>query len=107
MKDFERRIVDRLEELGARIDEIERELGAPKTADLEDQAVDLEDDEVLEGLERAAAREITLLKSALGRIRDGSFGLCLSCGEPIAEARLEIVPYAPLCRNCAGAGVKS
>jgi RNA polymerase-binding transcription factor DksA len=38
---------------------------------------------------------------ALARIRDGSFGTCRECGEPIARARLRALPYTPLCVDCA------
>ena len=101
---FRRRILDRLEELDARLHEIDEELGHDHSKDLTDQAVDLEDDEVLEGLGVAAQREVGLLKRALARIKDGSYGTCLKCGDPIAEERLEAVLHAPLCRTCAGAG---
>jgi len=37
---------------------------------------------------------------ALQRINEGSFGQCEACGGKIAAARLEAVPYAPLCIEC-------
>ncbi len=40
------------------------------------------------------------VEAALERIKDGSFGECSSCGEPIAPARLRAVPWAALCRDC-------
>lgn len=98
---FETAIVDRLKELGLRIQDIEQELGIEKPKDLEDQAVDLEDDEVLQSLEIAAQKEIELLKRALARIKDKTYGTCLSCGEAISEERLKAVLYAPLCKTCA------
>lgn len=100
-EEFRSLIVARLEELGARLNEIDHELGEPKPADLNDQAIDIEDDEVLEGLGAAAQQEIALLKLALKRIRDGHYGICQNCEEPISEERLRAVPYAPLCRRCA------
>ena len=94
-------IADRLKELGARIHEIDDELGEPKSADLNEQAIDLEDDEVLEGLGAVAQKEVSLLQLALGRIADGSYGICQKCAEPISEERLNAVLYAPLCKKCA------
>ncbi|TQL47234.1 TraR/DksA family transcriptional regulator [Homoserinimonas aerilata] len=41
------------------------------------------------------------IDAALGRLDDGSFGVCERCGRPIAEARLEARPYARLCIDCA------
>ena len=77
------------------------ELGEPKSADMNDQSIDLEDDEVLESLGMAAQKEISLLNLAMERIKDGSFGICKKCEEPISEARLNAVLYAPLCKHCA------
>ena len=101
---FKALIAKRMRELGVRMQDIDSELGHRLTADLEDQAVDLEDDEVLEGLGASAQKEVSLLRQALARIEKGSYGTCLECGEPISQERLEAVPYAPLCRNCAVSG---
>ena len=38
--------------------------------------------------------------SALQRIDDGNFGTCERCGEPIAEKRLEALPFARYCIGC-------
>lgn len=97
-------IVNRLRELGLRTRHIEEELGVPKPRDFSDQAIDIEDDEVLEGLGRAAEVEIVALKQALERIRTGTYGLCRKCENPISDARLTAVPTAELCKTCAGAG---
>jgi DnaK suppressor protein len=98
---FQKLITDRLVELDVRIHEVDHELGEPKSADLNEQAIDIEDDEVLESLGAAAQKEVALLKTALKRIKDGSYGICQKCEESISEARLEAVPYAPLCKRCA------
>lgn len=37
---------------------------------------------------------------AFERIRDGSFGRCALCEEPIAQKRLEALPTARYCRDC-------
>lgn len=37
---------------------------------------------------------------ALGRIADGSYGQCESCGEPIGKMRLQAFPRATLCLTC-------
>lgn len=94
-------IEDRITELTTNLQRIEDDLEQPLPADLEDQAIDLEDDEVLEGIGRANAQEVRLLQNALKRIADGSYGICGKCGDPISPARLDAVPYAMICRNCA------
>jgi DnaK suppressor protein len=37
---------------------------------------------------------------ALQRIYNGSYGICENCGQTIARARLEAVPYVRLCVSC-------
>lgn len=94
-------IEERLRELRARMQTIETELDQPKPKDLEEQAIDLEDDEVMERLGLSAQREVREMQEALGRMSNGSFGICAECGEPISTARLEAVPHARLCKTCA------
>jgi RNA polymerase-binding protein DksA len=50
------------------------------------------------GSEKDALDEID---GALKRIEDGSFGQCQKCGARIRKARLEAIPYAALCVQCA------
>lgn len=48
-------------------------------------------------------RESNLLrnvKAALGRISDGSYGVCLHCEEEITPKRLNAVPWTPFCIRC-------
>jgi len=40
------------------------------------------------------------IRAALQRIYDGTYGVCENCGQPIARARLEAVPYVRLCVSC-------
>jgi len=41
------------------------------------------------------------IESALERIEDGTYGQCEECGVKIPKARLNAIPYAPLCVKCA------
>src|SRR3954471_4178614 len=47
--------------------------------------------------------EVTLTKidRALAKIDEGSYGICDSCGKPIAPGRLEAAPESTLCVQCA------
>lgn len=92
----------RLAELGVRLDGIEGELLSHHDPDWEELATQREGDEVLEATALAGLAEIPLIRLALGRLADGSYGTCLRCGEPIAEARLDVLPWTPVCRRCAG-----
>jgi DnaK suppressor protein len=53
--------------------------------------------ELDEGLEENAGHLLVEIDAALTRIDDGTYGLCVRCGRPIGEERLEAVPYATLC----------
>jgi RNA polymerase-binding protein DksA len=41
------------------------------------------------------------VSDALHKIDDGTYGLCDRCHKPIAPGRLEALPYATLCIECA------
>lgn len=87
--------------LGARVDRIEEAQREPLDDDFSEQAVAREDDEALDGVERAAMDEIAQVRQALSRLDAGTYGLCAACGEPIANARLEALPAATHCISCA------
>jgi DnaK suppressor protein len=44
---------------------------------------------------------------ALERIDSGTYGLCIKCGMPIPEERLQAVPWAALCVPCSAGPAKS
>lgn len=91
----------RLIELGQRLEAIEEELDSHHNPDWDDLAIEREGDEVLEATGNAGLVEIGQIRAALRRIADGSYGTCARCGEEIAEARLDAIPWTPLCRKCA------
>jgi DnaK suppressor protein len=43
---------------------------------------------------------LSLIRLALERLNDGSYGECLMCGEVIGAKRLEAVPWTPYCIRC-------
>lgn len=98
---LKRRLIQRLCELGQRLDEIEDDLDAPHSKDWEESAVEREGDEVLESLGSSGQAEIARIRAALARMKAGEYGICQICGAEISQARLEAVPDAALCINCA------
>jgi DnaK suppressor protein len=48
-----------------------------------------------------ATDELSAIDDALQRLAQGSYGICTSCGGPISEGRLEVMPYAVTCVDCA------
>jgi DnaK suppressor protein len=45
--------------------------------------------------------ELGRVNRALGRMDAGNYGVCARCGEDVAEARLQAVPDAAVCLECA------
>lgn len=98
---YEKQLRDRLRELNERLEEIDEDLDEPAALDSEERATEREDDEVLENLGHAGLAEIRMIQAALARIKDGAFGICVACGEPISKERLDVLPHTPRCRHCA------
>jgi DnaK suppressor protein len=74
-----------------------------RDADFEDVVSYVSNDEVLEGLDDAARREILEIRAAFARIEDGSFGRCETCGREIPAGRLAVLPQVRTCVACATA----
>ena len=97
---------DRAAALGSVQDEIER-TGDPDDASLEkipnDAGDRSESDRETDTTISMAQRHATALQeidAALGRIADGTYGVCEGCGNDIVAARLEAQPAARLCISC-------
>ena len=69
----------------------------PSENNLADQATDLFEREIDWSLEENSEHVLADIDAALARIEAGTYGLCEGCGRPIAEARLEALPWATLC----------
>jgi DnaK suppressor protein len=92
------------DDLQARLERVERNVrheGEPLDQDFAEQAVQRENEEVVDALGNEARRELALVRDALKRMNEGHFGVCESCGEPIAPARLRALPHARMCAECA------
>ena len=84
-----------------RISKHTRHREEPLPQDFAEQAVELENQELLEALDVEVADELRQIERALGRLEAGEYQQCGSCGEDIPEARLEALPTTSLCVDCA------
>ena len=95
-----KQLVARKEELQTLLEKLEDVLDDPKSRDFSEHATESEFDEVYESQGRAGLKEIEAIDAALNRYEEGTFGICVKCGNEISSERLEAVPYAAMCRNC-------
>jgi RNA polymerase-binding transcription factor len=73
-----------------------QESDEPTTTDqhMADQASDLYDNELDEGLSDELRRELAAIDRAEQRLAEGTYGLSVESGEPIPDERLEAIPAA-------------
>ena len=68
--------------------------------DSADQAYKIYNRNLMLGKVETDALKLRLVEDALKRIENGTYGICISCEEPIEEKRLEYVPFARYCTEC-------
>ena len=94
----------RYEAIQTRLQKISRDVqhvNEPLNADFAEQAVERENDEVLDALDSSIRAEMGQLQVTLKRLYEGAYGVCESCGNPIPIKRLEALPHASRCVACA------
>lgn len=106
MQDYsaiEQQLKARLADILERSDEIGTDLRSSLDDDLDEQAVDLADDEALEGVDAVLRSEAQQIRFALTRMDNGTYGTCANCGQAISPERLQARPIATRCIDCANA----
>jgi RNA polymerase-binding protein DksA len=88
-------------ELQKRVSTIHEHARDPLEQDSAEQAAQLGNVAVVSALESEAVQQIAEIEAALQRLAAGTYGDCVSCGEPIGEGRLKVRPAATQCRDCA------
>jgi len=98
-----RQTVRRLGNLTDDFDEVvaaSRDTNADDEHDPEGATIAFERSQVA-ALVRQARAQLAEIEDAFEREQIGTYGLCESCGRPIAEGRLEARPVARTCIGCA------
>lgn len=94
----------KIREILARNAKIEGDLRRERTpleGDWDENAILLENDEVLEALDADNRAHVARLRAAIDRIEKGTYGRCTSCDGRIAAARLAAIPEVTVCIDCA------
>jgi len=81
--------------------EIDQLRGAERDPEVEEGSQSEQQQFDLSQLGEVELREIEQIDAALQRVEAGQYGLCRDCGEAIDAGRLEALPYALDCPDCA------
>lgn len=84
----------------ARTEQEGREADEDPTVDLADKAANSYTKEFLFGQTHNDRALLQLVDDALRRIKEESFGQCVSCEQELQQKRLEAVPWTRYCINC-------
>ena len=68
--------------------------------DFADIASDDIDRKMIEAIGSQELKRLRLIESAITRIQQGKYGLCMKCSKKIPHYRLEAIPYALMCVEC-------
>jgi len=68
--------------------------------DVADEALSTAMDSLQSSLTQSEVEELNQIESALARIEHDEFGICIDCGDEIAEKRLEYSPFSARCIVC-------
>jgi DnaK suppressor protein len=71
-----------------------------RQGDLADQASGNNEVHIQLKLKQTDAKILQAIEEALVRLEKGTYGICRDCGDPIAPARLEAIPWTRVCISC-------
>ena len=71
-----------------------------RQGDLADQATGNNEVHIQLKLKQTDAKILQAIEEALWRIEQGTYGVCRDCGEPVAAARLNAMPWTRVCITC-------
>jgi DnaK suppressor protein len=102
-KSYRDRLLARRESLFSLVTEAEmssRERDLEATQDPADMAANAYTKELLISMSANDRKLLQLIDEALERVEGGEYGECVNCGEPVAEKRLDAVPWTRYCLKC-------
>ena len=103
VKTYRDKLLARRESLFSQVTEAEmssRERDLEATQDPADMAANAYTKELLISMSANDRKLLQLIDEALERVERGEYGECVNCGEPLAEKRLDAVPWARYCLKC-------
>jgi DnaK suppressor protein len=82
-------------------EELEALRGAERDPEFEEGAQNEHEQYTLTLLGEAQRKQVVMIDAALARIAGGEYGVCVDCGTDIDPKRLQALPFALLCTDCA------
>lgn len=101
------RLVDEIAKVAERPEEYAGQEFSYYGNHLADVGTDTFEEEKALALEAHLQGILGKVDGALARIDNGTYGICETCGTPIAPERLEALPYATQCMSCAAPARKT
>ena len=71
-----------------------------RQGDMADQASGNNEVHIQLKLKQTDAKILQAIEAALRRMEQGTYGICRDCGELIAPARLNAIPWTRVCIDC-------
>ena len=71
-----------------------------RQGDMADQASGNNEVHIQLKLKQTDAKILQAIEEALQRMEKGTYGICRDCGDPIAPARLQAIPWTRVCIAC-------
>lgn len=102
LDDIKKQLLERKKELEEELAELYQDKGmvAEQGQDVGDQVQSMSLETLKISLQDTEIAEYNRIRQALAMIEEGTYGICIDCGEPILEKRLKLFPNATRCLVC-------
>ncbi len=103
LEQFKKRLEERQQILRRNVSRTEmdgRQSDEDAAQDIADRAASSYNKEFLFHQSNSERQLLQMVEGALDRIREGTFGQCISCGKEINPKRLDAVPWTRHCIEC-------
>ena len=101
-----KRLITELEESEASVRSMDARREGSPFGKREEEATESFELEKRLAVEKQIREHLVEVEHALEKFEKGTYGLCDSCGQPIAPNRLQALPQASLCLDCKAKNAK-
>ena len=98
LDEIKKDLLERKQELDLELGELYKQETPYDVQDIGDQASSSSMENLKLSLQDTELEEYNRILKALEMIKEGTYGICIDCGQPISEKRLKI--YATRCLKC-------